>query len=150
MKLKHDHMNTIMFAPRDEDEQNINFNYNTMSDKLDKTGVITEILPIFKGVSKAGKDYQKQDFAIDTQSEFNNIVCFGVFGEEKIRDIISPFKVGDTVTVSFNVSSNRWAPEGKEVKYFTSLDAWKVNKVGAKVPAVTDIPVATEEDDLPF
>ena len=143
-------MNTVMFDPRDEDEQNINYNYNTMSD-LQKTGVITEILPVEKGTSKAGKDWQKQSFVIDAQSEYNNIICFGVFGDEKVENLNKYNKVGDTVTVSFNVSSNRWAPEGKDVKYFTSLDAWRIVKPEASTtPQSADTPTATEEDDLPF
>ena len=144
-------MATVMFDSRDAIEQINNTNTYTMSDKLEKTGTIKEILPIQKGVSKAGKDYQKQDFAIDTNAEYNNIVSFGVFGEDKIKDLIAPLKVGDVVTVAFNVSSNRWAPEGKEVKYFTSLDAWKIFKAdGTTATPPSDTPSAADEDDLPF
>ncbi len=138
-----------MFDPRDEDEQNINYNYNTMSD-LRKTGVITEILPAQSGTSKAGKDWEKQDFLIDTGAEFNSIICFGVFGDEKVKNLNQYSKVGDTVTVSFNVNCNKWQPEeSKPAKYFTSLDAWRIDKTDA-TPAPVDIPAATEEDDLPF
>lgn len=150
MKAKENIMAKIMFDPRDEDEQTINYNTNTMSDKLEKTGVVSEILPIQKGTSKAGKEYQKQDFAIDTNAEYNNIVSFGVFGEEKIKDLITPLKVGDTVTVHFNVSSNRWAPEGKPVRYFTSLDCWRIEKADEGAGQSDATGSDTDTSDLPF
>lgn len=136
-----------MHDPQGEVKQIINTNINTMSDKLEKTGVITEILPVESGTSKAGKEWQKQSFVIDTNADFNPLICFGVFGDEKVENLNKYNKVGDTVTVQFNVSSNRWAPEGKPVKYFTSLDAWRIEKAGV---TESKAPAATEEDDLPF
>lgn len=148
MKSKHDYMNTVMFDPRDEVEQIYKLNTNTMSD-LQKTGVITQILPVESGTSKAGKDWKKAGFVIDTQSEFNNIVCFSVFGDEKVENLNKYNKEGDTVTVSFNVSSRPWEKDGK-TSWFHNLDAWRIEKAGSVTPATVDIPAATEEDDLPF
>jgi hypothetical protein len=148
MKSKEDIMATTMHDPHGEEKQIININTNIMSD-LQKTGTIIEILPIQKGTSKAGKEWQKQNFIIDTNETYNNIICFGVFGEEKVENLNKYNKVGDVVTVTFNVSCNKWAPEGKEVKYFTSLDAWRIDKTDGK-PSTQDAPAATEEDDLPF
>ena len=53
-----------------------------MSD-LKINGKITEILPVESGVSKAGKDWQKQTFVIDTGDQFNPLVAFSMFGTEK-------------------------------------------------------------------
>ena len=50
------------------------------------TGKIIEILPTEKGTSKAGKDWQKLTFAIDTNEQYNNIIAFEVFGDEKVEN----------------------------------------------------------------
>jgi|TARA_Y100000310_G_C20602106_1_gene773585 hypothetical protein len=92
-----------------------------MSNELQLTGTIKEILPIESGVSKAGKDWQKMNFVIDTASEFNPLVCFQIFGAEKCENFSKYNKVGDFVTVKFNVSSREW-----EGRYFHNLDAWRV------------------------
>ena len=122
------------------------------------TGKIVEILQVEKGISKANKSWQKLTFAIDTGEQYNNIVAFEVFGDEKVENFIKYNKVGKTVDVEFNLSSNKWKD-----KYFTSASAWKITNANdtetaiAQATAMVDqvFEPATnlkEEDsnDLPF
>lgn len=92
---------------------------------LQITGVINKILPIQKGVSGAGKEWQKLSFIVQTSDQYNNIYCFEVFGAEKVEDFTQRYSVNMEVEVQFNVSVNEW----KE-KYFTSLSAWKIDATG--------------------
>ncbi|NQY08341.1 MAG: DUF3127 domain-containing protein [Flavobacteriales bacterium] len=115
------------------------------------TGKITDILNVESGTSKAGKEWKKQNFVVDTGAQFNPSVCFNLFGEEKIA-VLQNFAVGQEVEVAFNVSSREF-----NGKYYHNIDAWKINAVaagsadaGAPPPVETDIPAATDEDDLPF
>lgn len=72
-------------------------------------------------------------------------------------DVVKNFKIGDTVTVHFNVESREYND-----KFFTDLRVWKI-QVGAPagnpsgndtaVPesmSTSTLPAATQEDDLPF
>tara|TARA_R110002020_G_scaffold158216_5_gene341299 strand:- start:1071 stop:1433 length:363 start_codon:yes stop_codon:yes gene_type:complete len=118
--------------------------------ELKVTGTITKVLEVEKGTSKAGKEWQKLSFILDTKTEYNNIYCFEMFGEEKVNQFNQYNKVGDEVEVSFNVSTNEWKD-----KYFTSLSAWRVFKATAEEqePAQQEpAPVNADEsdDDLPF
>ena len=70
--------------------------------ELKVSGKITSISDVEKGTSKAGKDWQKQNFVIDTGEKFNNIICFQVFGTDKCEALTKQNKVGDKVNVSFN------------------------------------------------
>ena len=122
------------------------------------TGKIIEILPTEKGTSKAGKDWQKLTFAIDTNEQYNNIIAFEVFGDEKVENFLKYNKIGKTVDVEYNISSNKWKD-----KYFTSLSAWKITnandtetalKQAAEVidsafPPAQDLNTE-DKDDLPF
>ena len=126
-----------------------------MSNK--KTGKIVEILPTESGTSKAGKDWKKLTFAIDTNEEYNNIIAFEVFGDEKVDNFLKYNKIGKTVDVEFNLSSNKWKD-----RYFTSASAWKISNANdtetamAQATATIDAafePVGdlnTPQDDLPF
>ena len=111
---------------------------------LQVSGKITKILEVEKGTSKAGKEWQKINFVVDTGNEFNPDVCFQIFGEEKVENFTKYNKVGSVVDVSFNVSSREF-----NGKYYHNLDAWKVFKAEgeAKEPAQG---VAQPADDLPF
>ena len=122
-----------------------------------KSGKIIEILPTEKGTSKAGKDWHKLTFAIDTGEQYNNIIAFEVFGAEKVDNFIKYNKIGRTVEVEFNLSSNKWKD-----KYFTSASAWKISKANdtetamAQATAIVDAAFApadnlnSPQDDLPF
>ena len=107
-----------------------------------KTGKIIEILPTESGTSKQGKDWKKLTFAIDTGEQYNNIVAFEVFGDEKVDNFIKYNKVGKTVDVEFNLSSNKWKD-----KYFTSASAWKITNANDTETAIKQ---ATEMIDQVF
>ena len=143
MKAKEQIMAIRMYDPRDVGMQINNTNTNKMSEKLEVTGTITEILPAEEGMSKAEKPWKKQSFVIDTNADFNPLVCFQVFGEDRIEKVLGGFKKGDVITVGFNVSSREF-----NGKYYHNLDAWMSRKAGATKQGES---VADEKDDsLPF
>ncbi len=107
-------------------------------------GRITKVMPIESGVSKAQKEWKKQNFVIDTGAQYNPEVCFSLFGDEKIA-MLANFKEGQEVKVAFNVSSREY-----NGKYFHNLDAWKVFKATASTPDPELNNSDTESDDLPF
>ncbi len=110
---------------------------------LEIKGRITKILEVESGTSKAGKEWKKQNFVIDTGDQYNPEVCFQVFGDDNVTNLTKFNKVGDEVKVNFNVSSREY----KE-KYFHNLDAWRISKAeGVAETSVKEEPI---EDDLPF
>jgi hypothetical protein len=108
---------------------------------LSLTGTLTKKLKAESGTSKAGKEWIKQTFVIDTGDEYNPEVAFSCFGEEKVNNL-KKFKKGANVEVLFNVNSREY-----EGKYYTNIDAWKVTELEA-----VDAEQQTEEidDSLPF
>ena len=46
---------------------------------LQITGKITKVLPLLKGTTKDGKEWQKQLFILDNNEKYNNIFCFEIF-----------------------------------------------------------------------
>jgi hypothetical protein len=81
--------------------------------------------------------------------------------------MLDAVQVGDQVEVSFNLRGREWTSPQGEVKYFNTLEAWRIEKVGAAVPQgmpqggpsamnLDPIPAATAmstesaDDDLPF
>lgn len=126
---------------------------------LEVTGRISKILTLETGQSKAGKEWKKQGFVVDTGAQYNPEVCFSLFGEEKIN-MLRNYGAGQEVKVSFNVSSREY-----NGKYYHNIDAWKIDGVGAVAqggatpPPGNEPPVAMntadlsandEDDDLPF
>ena len=130
-----------------------------MANSLQLKGRIIKILEIESGTSKAGKEWKKQSFVINTDDDFNPEICFSLFGEDKIQKL-SAFSLDQTVNVSFNLSSREY-----NGKYYHNIDAWNISPAenGGGIPAAgpSDMSLdaqaapaakATEEkeDDLPF
>lgn len=90
---------------------------------LEVTGKIKKFLEAQTGETKSGGTWSKQQFIVETETEYNNLYCFEVFGDEKVSNLTKYQKVGDNVTVEFNVSTNEYRD-----KYYTSLSAWKISK----------------------
>ena len=100
------------------------------------TGVITQIMEVQSGTSKAGKEWQKLTFVLETDEEYDNVYPFEVFGQEKVENFTKFNKVGQKVDVEFNVTANEW-----KGKYFTSLSAWKIFKAEQQPePTTGDLP----------
>lgn len=114
------------------------------------TGKLVKTLDVESGTSKAGKEWKKQSFVLDTGAQYNPEICFQLFGDEKIA-MIDGIQPGTEIEVSFNISSREY-----NGRYYHNIDAWRINRSAAAVvdaPAPTesfDNDVNNEEDDLPF
>ena len=100
--------------------------------------------------------FKKREFVIETDEQYPQFVKFELT-QAKVDDI-NNHKVGDIITVHFNIRGREWTSPKNEVKYFVTLNAWRIEK-GESSPAVAsaDFPAADSEppadsfaDDLPF
>lgn len=71
-------------------------------------------------------------------------------------DQLDSIEVGDEVSVNFNLKGRKWTDPKGEVKYFNSLQAWRIDKKTANQQEA--LPPSQEwmkddfsgDDDLPF
>lgn len=120
---------------------------------LQVKGKISQILEPESGVSRAGKEWNKQEFVIETDEQYPRKVCFTLFGEK--TSLINGLAEGEEVEVSFNLESREF-----NGKWYHNINAWKIDKPSAEnLPepppefSTEDIPPEPEEDetnDLPF
>lgn len=81
--------------------------------------------------------------------------------------LLDGYNVNDGVEVSFNLRGREWTSPQGEVKYFNSLEAWRIDRLGATnqgmpasgpsamnlapvTAASAEMTVEKEDDDLPF
>ncbi len=84
---------------------------------------------------------KSESYLLRTTDEYNNLYCLDVFGAEKVEQLTKSNKVGDDVSVSFNVGCNEW-----NGKYFTSLNSWRIDKLDSNT--LTPPPLAEVSNDL--
>jgi hypothetical protein len=113
-------------------------------------GVISKVLEPVTGQTKDGSEWKKLIFVVSNNEGHNNteqLFAFEIFGAEKVDNFQKYNSVGNSVNVEFNIRTNE-----HQGKYYTSLQAWRVDKA-VDIVGVVEQPTAApinEEDDLPF
>jgi len=103
--------------------------------------------------------FKKREFVIsDEGSQYPQEIVFQLVQDK--CDLIDPFEIGDELKVNFNIRGRRWEnPKTGEIRFFNSLDAWRLEKVSQEAPADNLPPMPSNEpaniedseaDDLPF
>ena len=116
-------------------------------------GKVQQILKPESGVSRAGKEWKKQEFVIETEEQFPRKICFTLFNDKV--SLAEGIKEGEEVEVAFNVESREY-----NGKWFHNINAWKIDKPATEnMPetppefSIQDIPPEPDDDaanDLPF
>lgn len=73
-----------------------------------------------------------QDYVLETMDQYPRKVCFNLFGD---RIDQYPLAIDDVVTVSFDIESREW-----NGRWFTTIRAWKVEKVAQNASQAAPIP----------
>jgi hypothetical protein len=120
---------------------------------LDITGKIIQIMPATNGVSKAGKEWTKQEFVIETQEQYPRKVMMSVMGD-KVNEL-KRYAVGNEIKASLNIESREY-----NGRWYTDIRAWKLegNTGAASSPEADPFHPDNEPsftgdsstDDLPF
>ena len=100
---------------------------------LNISGIVLNILPLQSGTSKAGNQWQKQDFILETGGQYPRKVCICLFGDNVEK---FPLQVGQSVTASVDIESREF-----NARWYTDVRAWNVvyngQQQGAPAPAPT-------------
>jgi hypothetical protein len=89
--------------------------------------------------------FSKREVVITDNSMYPQDIMFQATQDK--CSMLDSYNVGDNVEVSFNLRGREWTSPTGEVKYFNTLEAWRIERVEgiAKVE-----PITTKVDDLPF
>lgn len=105
----------------------------TTNTPLNISGIVLNILPLQMGTSKAGNQWQKQDFILETGGQYPRKVCICLFGDNVAK---FPLQVGQSVTASVDIESREF-----NARWYTDVRAWNVvyndQQQGAPAPAPT-------------
>lgn len=120
---------------------------------LTASGKIVSVFKVESGVSKAGNEWKKQEFLIETTEQFPKKICFTLFNDK--ISLLEGFSAGDEVEITFFIESRDY-----NGKWFHNINAWRIAHLEQKsVPEAPpefrteDIPPDNQDDDsndLPF
>lgn len=124
---------------------------------------ITGTLKMKGNDQQVSDKFKKRDFVLtENSTQYPQYISFQLTQDRCA--LLEPFKEGAEIKVFFNLRGREWVSPQNETKYFNSLEAWKIEAVGAAPAAAPQqaapshsssqmpepVPAPTEEDDLPF
>ncbi|MCT4560857.1 MAG: DUF3127 domain-containing protein [Crocinitomicaceae bacterium] len=121
---------------------------------------INGIVKLVKGEEVISDKFKKREFVLtDASSMYPQDILFQLTQDK--TSLVDGVQPNDQIEVSFNIRGREWTSPKGEVKYFNTLEAWRIEKMGSGMPnagadAASSAPVpdfsndSSEEDDLPF
>lgn len=116
-----------------------------------------------KDTRQATETFRVREFVvtIEADSQYPQHISMQVTQDR--CDLLDQFNEGDQLKVNFNLRGREWtAPDG-DIRYFNSIDAWRIEKIegatagntindqiGGMTTTDATSSNAEEEDDLPF
>jgi len=125
---------------------------------------LTGTLKVINDTQQVTEKFSKREFVVtESSSMYPQDILFQAVQDK--CSMIDGYHTGDQVEVSFNLRGREWTSPQGEIKYFNSLDAWRIEKVAQGMPQegpsemnlekeTVDLPSSAteseEDDDLPF
>ena len=105
--------------------------------------------------------FRKRELVVTTEEQYPQDLLVE-FIQDKC-DILNSYKVGESVKVDINLRGREWESPQGEIKYFNSIQGWRIEKLSSQ-EADSNIPPVppaeafepaddvndNEPDDLPF
>jgi len=117
-------------------------------EKLEIKGKLIVINP----TQQVSEKFAKREFVIETEEQYPQKVMFQLTQDK--CDYMDNFKIGQKVVVGFNLRGREWTSPQGEVKYFNTLEAWKVLRDGATQQQPTtqhaQPSILDDDDDMSF
>lgn len=111
---------------------------------------VTGVVKRMTGVEEISDKFSKATLVVETEDQYPQVLAIE-FVNDKI-DLLAELDKGHRVEVDINLRGREWkAPDGA-IKYFTTLQGWRINILDVAAPAQQAAPLKAEDpaDDLPF
>ena len=124
---------------------------------------VTGTLKVKYPEAQVSDRFKKRDIVItDNSSQYPQHITFQLTQDK--CGLIDQYNPGDEIRVFFNLRGREWKAPTGEIKYFNTIEAWKIEAVNAApqqqqsqpvmqtaaTPDITTFSAADDSDDLPF
>lgn len=116
---------------------------------------VTGVIKFIGQTEEVSASFKKRDIVVTTEEQYPQDISVQ-FVQDKCS-LLDKFKIGESVSIGINLRGREWTSPKGEVKYFNTIQGWKINKE-SDAP-VNDAPFETvdkkelntqDTDDLPF
>jgi hypothetical protein len=115
---------------------------------------VNGVIKLIGKTEEVGASFKKRDIVVTTEEQYPQDISIQ-FVQDKCS-LLDKFKVGESVSIGINLRGREWTSPQGEVKYFNTIQGWKINKEGdapvndAPFKTVDKKELNTPDNDLPF
>jgi hypothetical protein len=107
------------------------------------------VIKVIKPTQQVSEKFSKREMVITDLSEPQYPQDIQLeFTQDKVS-LLDSMMEGQEVEVSFNLKGREWTSPTGDVKYFNTLQAFRIEKVGGSPAPAASAPVVSD-NDLPF
>jgi len=109
---------------------------------------------VVKDVQHINETFKKREFVLEVEDgEYSQKIQLEVMQDK--CEVLNDVQVGQMLNVEFNLRGREWTNPQGEVKYFNTLQAWKIDKGANANNATTEPPVmpampTADGEEIPF
>src|SRR5690606_10546645 len=93
--------------------------------------------------------FRKREFVVtDNSGQYPQDVLFQLTQDK--TDLLNDMQLNEMVSVSFFIRGREWTSPSGEVRYFNSLDVWKIEKQSGGMPTPQDMSPASSDSAETF
>ena len=103
--------------------------------------------------------FRKREIVLTTQEQYPKNILVEFIQDR--TDLLDAYNIGDFVKIDINLRGREWTNDKGEIKYFNSIQGWRIEKVEDEfesqlppLPTKEDLNISdnasSEPDDLPF
>ena len=92
---------------------------------------ITGTLKSVFDTKQVSATFSTREFVIETPEQYPQLILFQL-AQDKC-DLIDSYAEGEEIIVDFNVRGRSWANPQGEVKYFNTLQCWKIQRANSQL-----------------
>ena len=108
--------------------------------------ITAKIIEIFE-TTKVSDSFKKREFVVEFSEnpQYPEYIKFE-FIQDKC-DLLNSYSAGEEVEVTFNLKGRKWTDPQGTVKYFNTLQAWRIDKKSGSAPSPGSSAPAMEEPE---
>jgi translation initiation factor IF-3 len=117
---------------------------------MEVTGKIKVVNP----EQQVSASFRKRELVVATEEQYPQFISIN-FVQDKC-DLLNNYNVGEAVKVSINLRGREWTNPQGEVKYFNTLESWRIESIANSTQELKKEDIAHDEfnpsdvQDLPF
>jgi len=113
---------------------------------------LTGTLKVANETQVISEKFSKREFVIETKDQYPQLVMFQLTQDK--CDYLDVYQLGNQVEVSFNLRGREWTSPAGEVRYFNTLEAWRLERIDGNGESIQDKAridqIEDDGDGLPF